>query len=120
MKKTSDRVRETSATYAKRRPTLVTRGPLLSLILARDDDMVCAYCPELDIVTEMASEAEALADIISAMREYADEYVKNLAIYRKSPNRSHHYPYVQAIYKTSDDWQLRKLLDIRYGDIHLQ
>ena len=120
MRKLPNRVRETSATYAKRRPTLVTRGPLISLILAKDGNKVCAYCPELDIVTEMPSETEALADFIAALREYANEYDKNLSLYRRSPNRGHHYPYVQAILKTKDDWQLRKLLNIRYGDIHLQ
>jgi len=103
-----------------KKPTIILRGPLISLILARDNNMICAFCPELDIITEMPTEEEALIDVLDAIRDYAREYKSSFKSYRKSPNRAHHWPYVKAILKTKNNWGLRKLLDIRYGDIHLQ
>jgi len=103
-----------------KKPTLVMRGPLISLIFAKDKKMICVFSPELDIVTEMPTEEEALSDILQALRDYANEYKENFKLYRKSPNRAHHWPYIQAILKTKNNWELRKLLDIRYGDIHFQ
>jgi hypothetical protein len=103
-----------------KKPTLILRGPLISLIFARDNNMICAFCPELDITTEMSTEEEALIDVLDAIRDYAREYKSNFKLYRKSPNRAHHWPYIRAILKTKNNWELRKLLDIRYGDIHLQ
>jgi len=120
MKKMSAKIKEPTITYGKKKPTLVIRGPLISLILAKDNDMICAYCPELDLITEMPSEEEALNDILEALRDYAEEYKENYNLYRKSPNRAHHWPYIKAILRIKDNWELRKLLDIRYGDIHLQ
>ena len=90
------------------------------MILAKDNKMICAFCPELDIVTEMPSEEEALIDILEALRDYAKEYKQNFRVYYKSPNRRHHWPYIKAILKIKDNWELRKLLLIRYGDIYLQ
>jgi len=120
MKKMPSKVKQPSTVYAKRKPTLVTRGPLISIIMAKDNDMICAFCPELDIVSEMRSAELALCDLLEALQDYAHEYNKNYKLYRKSPNRGHHWPYIQAILKTKNNWDLRKLLDIRYGDIHLQ
>ena len=69
----------------------------LTVILARDEALVCAFCPELDLVPEMATPNEALEDMIESMQDYAAEYLEDLAIYQNAPNRSHHLPYIQAI-----------------------
>lgn len=119
------RVKEPSSTYAVsaarvKKPTLIARGPLLSIIIARDNGMFCAFCPELDIISELSSEAAVLQDMVEAIRDYAREYKRYFRDYYRSPNRSHHWPYIQAILKTRSDWEIRKLLDVRYGDIHIQ
>ncbi len=117
MKKLPDKVKEPVFVYEKRNPTLIVRGSLISLILAKDENKICAFCPELDIITEMPSEDEALCDMLEALRDYAVEYKGNFRQYHNSPNRAHHWPYIKAILKTKDAWELRRLLDIRYGDI---
>lgn len=77
MKKGVHKVKEPTTVYEGRKPTLVMRGPLITLILAKDDDMICALCPELDFITEMPSEKEALLDMLDALRDYAKEYKEN-------------------------------------------
>ncbi len=60
----------------KKRPILSIQGPLLTVILALDqeDKMICALCPELDLVVESPSESETLQELLEAMQNYAEEY----------------------------------------------
>ena len=81
--------------------------------------MVCAFCPELDLVTEMATPDEALEDMLEAMQDYAAEYLEELAIYQNAPNRGHHLPYIQAIAACKDVWDIRMLIEIQHGRIQV-
>jgi hypothetical protein len=91
----------------------------LTVILALDGDQYCAYCPEMDLTTEMPTPEEAVEDILEAMQDYAAEYLGELDLYRKSPNRAHHLPYVRAVAACRDPWDLRMLVEILHGRIHL-
>ncbi|MDZ7260918.1 MAG: hypothetical protein ONB05_02200 [candidate division KSB1 bacterium] len=66
-------------------------------MLAQDENNYCVFCPELDLVTELPTVEAALNDLIEAMKDYSEEYLKDIELYRNSPNRSHHYPYIKAI-----------------------
>ncbi len=57
---------------------------VLSLLLALDGDKFCAYCPELDLATEMSTPDECIEDAIDAMRDYAEEYMENFDLYSKA------------------------------------
>lgn len=100
-------------------PRILTLEKRLTVILARDEDRYCAYCPELDLVTEMMTPEEALEDIVEAMRDYAEEYLKEFELYSKSPNRAHHLPYVKAIASCKDDWDIKMLIEVQYGLVHI-
>lgn len=102
-----------SVNNQKKRPALALQGPPLTVILAPEEQTICAFCPELDLIAEQPTEAEALEDLLKAMQDYAEEYREDYALYSQSPNRAHHWPYVQAI--ACDDWKLKQLLNIRYG-----
>lgn len=91
----------------------------LTIILARDDAMVCAFCPELDLVTEMATPDEALEDMLESMQDYAEEYLEDLEIYENSPNRAHHLPYILAIAECNDAWDIRMLIEIHHGRVQV-
>jgi len=91
----------------------------LSILMARDGDYYCAYCPELDLVTEMDTAESALKDILEAMRDYAEEYMNEKALYSSSPNRAHHLPYVKEIFSCKTEWDLRMLIEVSYGVIHV-
>jgi len=100
-------------------PKIALSEKCLTVILARDEDQYCAYCPDLDLVTEMQTPEEAIEDMLEAMEDYAEEYLNDLERYHKSPNRAHHLPYVRAIAGCQDMWELRMLIEILHGRIHL-
>lgn len=91
----------------------------LSILMARDGDQYCAYCPELDLVTEMDTPEGAMEDMLEAMREYAEEYLNEIALYSASPNRAHHLPYVKAIASCKTDWELMMLAEVSYGIVYV-
>ena len=103
----------TLATYNS--PKISLSEKRLTVILARDKTLVCAFCPELDLVTEMATPNEALEDMLEAMQDYAAEYLEELEIYQNAPNRGHHLPYIRAIAACKDTWDIRMLIEIQHG-----
>ncbi len=100
-------------------PKILTYEKRLTVILARDEQAFCAYCPELDLVTELPTAEEALEDMIEALRGYAEEYIADLELYTRSPNRAHHLPYVNAIASCKNDWEIKMLLEVQYGLVHV-
>ncbi|GFP25662.1 hypothetical protein HKBW3S43_01069 [Candidatus Hakubella thermalkaliphila] len=80
-------------------PKIMVQEKGLSVLLAMDGEKFCAYCPELDLVTEMNTPEEAIEDIIDAIKDYANEYITDFELYSKSPNRAHHLPYIELITK---------------------
>lgn len=100
-------------------PKIMIKEKSLSILLAQDGEKYCAYCPELDLVSEMDTPEEAIEDMIDAMKDYAEEYMKDYELYSKSPNRAHHLPYVKAIFTCKTDWELRMLIEIKHGLVHI-
>ena len=102
-----------------REPRILVAEPRLTVLLAKDDGSYCAKCPELDLVTQLPTAEAALADLIEAMRDYAADYLQDRKLYASSPNRAHHLPYVEAIAACKTDWDLRALIEIRQGFVHV-
>ena len=100
-------------------PKIDLKEKRLTIILAVDEQQYCAYCPELDLVTEMPSTEEAIQDMLEAMTDYAEDYTEELELYSKSPNRAHHLPYVRSISACDDLWDLRMLTEIIHGRVHV-
>jgi len=67
------------------------------------DGQCCAYCPELDLATAMDTEEEALTDLAEMAVEYAEDYLKDLAFYAKSPNRAEHLPFILTVAECTTD-----------------
>ena len=105
--------------YRARKPHIVLSEPRLTVLLAKDNGSYCAKCPELDLVTELPTAEAALADLIDAIRDYASEYLRDYKVYATSPNRAHHLPYVEAVAACKTDWDLRALIEIRHGFVHV-
>ncbi len=100
-------------------PKILIQEKTLSLLLAKDKESYCAYCPELDIVAEMDTLEKTVEDMIEAIKDYANEYLNDYDLYSKSPNRAHHLPYIRAIEACQTDWDLRMLMEIKHGIIHV-
>jgi len=95
---------------APAKPVSLLEPGLLTVVIARDDHRFSARCLELDLITEMDTPEEALADLLSMMQEYAADYQRRRELFARSPNRAHHRPYVEAILRCRDEWELRELL----------
>lgn len=100
-------------------PRIIIQERKISVLLALDESRYCAYCPELDLVTEMGTPEETIEDMIEAIKDYAKEYMDDIERYSKSPNRAHHLPYIKAIYACNTDWELRMLIEIKHGLVHV-
>ena len=113
----------TKTTARQRRtriPHIVMPEPRLTVLLAKaDGGTYCARCPELDLVTQLPTAESAFADLLEAVRDYAAEYLRDRRRYLSSPNRAHHLPYVEAVAACKSDWDLRSLIEIRHGYIHV-
>ena len=97
-------------------PKIMVAEPLLTVLLAKNNGHYCAKCPELDLVTELPTADAALEDLIEA---YAKEYLQDRDRYATSPNRAHHLPYIEAVAACKTDWELRTLIEIKQGLVHV-
>ena len=93
--------------------------PVLEVIILKDEDRYCAKCPQLDLVTEMDTPEKAFNTLLEMIQEYANDYLKRKNAFLKSPNRFHHYPYALQIARCKSEWELRELIEVRYGSLHL-
>ena len=60
---------------------------------------------------------EALADLLDALRAYADDYFAQLEFYRRTPNRAKHYLPLLRFRVTPADKQLDLLLETEPGQV---
>ena len=109
----------TKVRHRRKEPKILIAEPLLTILLAKDNGLYCAKCPELDLVTELPTADGALEDLIEAIQDYAKEYLRERDRYAASPNRAHHLPYIQSIAACKSDWELRTLIEIKHGLVHV-
>jgi len=100
-------------------PLITVSEKKLTILIAKDGKRYCAFCPELDLVAELDTLPETVQDIIEAIRDYAREYLENISLYSKSPNRAHHLPCIKDIASCKDDWELMNFIEVRYGRLQL-
>ncbi len=104
----------------RKAPQLIVAEPILTVLVAPDGDEFTAYCPELDLATAMPTPEEAVKDLLALMQEYAQDYLADFEAFSKSPNRAHHLPYIRKIVACRNEWELRQLVAIKHGNIHLR
>lgn len=81
----------------------------MKCIVKPDDGQYMAYCPELDIVTTLDTKEEAIEDLIDAIKEYSERYMREFELYANSPNRAKHLPYVLAVLFCENDEEVKKI-----------
>lgn len=100
-------------------PKIMIQEKRLSILVAMDGKKFSAYCPELDLVTEMDTYEETIEDMMEAINDYAEEYMADFDLYSRSPNRAHHLPYIGAIKACKTEWELKMLIEIKHGLVHV-
>jgi len=93
--------------------TIITSAALMTVLIVKDNGNYMAKCPELDLVTEMDTKEDALKAIVEMIMEYAEDYKSQEDMYLRSPNRSHHKPYVDAVIACHNEWEVMELLEVR-------
>lgn len=101
-------------------PEFVQGVPLLNVYILKDNGRYMAKCPELDIITEMDTPEAALTAVLEMIKEYAEDYRNREEIFIKSPNRTHHKPYVDRLLECKNRWELYELVSVKYGHIHIR
>jgi ribosomal protein S10 len=92
----------------------------MEVVVFKDNGEYTAFCPELDLATAQSFPDKAIEDIVLAIKEYAEDYMKNLKAYSKSPNRKDHLSLVKQVAEAKDEWEIREMIEVRYGDIYLR
>ena len=81
-----------------------------------DGDMLLYQLEEIpDILTESASESEALDTLADDLLEYARIYYRDFALYSHSPNRAAHLPYVMRALALGTAGKVREMLLCQAG-----
>ena len=104
----------------KSKSEIITTLAPLTVLIVKDNGRFMAHCPILDLVTEMNTAEESLDALLEMMSEYAHDYKKDLKRYYASPNRAHHKPYIEKILSCKNEWELKELIEIRHGHLHLR
>ena len=81
----------------------------LTAIIEPSEGVYVATCPELDLATEGNTLEEALDDLIDMAMDYAEQYMEELELFSKSPNRAAHKPYILEIHEKRTKERVREL-----------
>ena len=57
-------------------PRIMIQEKRLSLLIAKEDERFCVYCPELDLVTAMDTYEDAIDDMVEAKLVLTDALIK--------------------------------------------
>jgi len=109
-------VRERPAAFKRNRDYIISfsKEQLLDLLsditftaefFPEDDGTVTAALKEIDIAANADSKEAALEALAGDLIEYAEEYLNELPLYKNSPNRKKHFPFVlkAALQNTLED-----------------
>ena len=69
----------------------------LTAIIEPSEGKFVAYCPELDLAAEGETTEIAFDALIEIAIDYAEQYMEEIELFSKAPNRASHLPFVQAI-----------------------
>jgi predicted RNase H-like HicB family nuclease len=86
----------------------------LTLGIKHDPDtgQYVAACPELDLAVDGDNQEDAIAELVEAMEEYAEDYLARFDLFASSPNRSGHFPWILSIARCGSKADIRRLLTI--------
>ena len=68
----------------------------------KDGSVTCAE-EHLDLVENAASSEECIRRMIAALRDYANDFYREFALWSKAPNRKSHIPYVLKVLASTDE-----------------
>jgi len=116
-------VREKPVFIRRTRDTLVlARLDLLNALVdnytftaerfVESDGSITLSSDQIDVIANAPTEAEAVAELASDLREYAMDYYDHFSEWSVAPNRKGHLPYVIKLLITNDLLAIEKMISI--------
>ncbi len=85
--------------------------PIIEAIHEDDSSITTHYFP-LDLLSNESNYEDAVVDLISQAKDYADDYLSDVNLYIKDKKRKAHLPLIILIAKADTDEEIRKILAI--------
>ena len=86
-------------------------------IYEEDNGTVTAALEEIDIVSNGCTKEDALNNLASDLKEYAEEYYNEFEYWFSAPNRKSHLPYILKILLQDEIKDIRKMIECPTGKI---
>lgn len=94
---------------------LVDKYCLTAQRFAEDDGSITLALDQVDIAVSAPTQEEAMAALISDLREYALDYYDHYATWSVAPNRKDHLPYVIKVLIEDDTQKIGAMIACRDG-----
>lgn len=91
---------------------LLSHFSLKPEVIAEDDKSITLTVNELEIYANANTMEEAVQELISDLKQYAQDYIQRSQLFLHSPNRRAHFPYVLRIMLCDNDDEIRDLLEL--------
>ena len=73
----------------------------VSVYTEKDGSVTCTE-DDLDLAENAASREDCIRQLITAMRDYAEDFYQDFFLWSKAPNRRAHIPYILKILASTD------------------
>ena len=81
-------------------------------VLHEDDGSITVHYFPLDLLANENNHEEAVIDLISQAKDYAEDYLTDINLYIKDKTRKAHLPLLISIANAETDEEIRKILEL--------
>lgn len=92
---------------------LLSHFSLKPEVITEDDNSITLALDQLEIYVNAANTEEAIIELITDLKFYAQDYMQRSQLFLHAPNRRSHFPYVLRILLCDNDEEVRNLLDFQ-------
>lgn len=96
---------------------LLSNYKIKATMYREDDGSATVSLDPINIVAGGKTPEKAIADAITDLKVYAEEYFRRQALFLNAPNRRGHFPFVLRILLAKSDAEIGNMLDISYAEI---
>ena len=84
------------------------------LVYEEEDGSVTCVEEQLDLVENAPSRDACIQQMVLSLRDYANDFYQEFALWSKAPNRKSHIPYILKVLASTDD-EIREDIRCRAG-----
>lgn len=91
---------------------LLSHFSLKPEVVSEDDNSITLALDQLEIYVNDANLEEAIKELITDLKFYAQDYIQRSQLFLHAPNRRGHFPYVLRVLLCENDEEIRNLLEL--------